>query len=504
MLKIKHEVESVVTFKMKHQIMNLKESGMSNRSIATTLGISRNTVTKYVNEAKILWEQIEHTTDKLEILELQKRLVSAPKRKSVRIKKVFKGDLEIRFKELMMQDEQRDLVLGINKQKLSAAMLHRILRSEGFDVGVTTITDEFRKYKNKHRETFIKQSYEPGYRAEYDFHEVKVLIEGRLRKIYQATISLPHSDYIFVKHYYKQDMESFLDSLVTYFEHIGGVPETIVFDNMRNVVRKFIYGGMKTYTDDLMKLASYYGFKIQTTNIRSGNEKGHVEKSGKVARDELFTLNYEFDTLQALSNYVSDTTIKLNVASTPKFMIEKSYLKVLPKARYELGRMTTSKVSHESLISIDTNRYSVPDRYVGETVYVNIYVGLINIYNDQHELVASHKKKVGKDEYSIDILHFTSTFLKKPGALKHSLALKQAPRIIQTLFHKYFTTNIPKFITLIKSLNVYELQELLNQLDSHPTHKYLASNKVSETIEIVSINQLQEISNMHGQGVLSE
>ena len=60
-------------------------------------------------------------------------------------------------------------------------------------------------------------------------------------------------------------------------------------------------------------------------------------------------------------------------------MIEKSYLKVLPKARYELGRMTTSKVSHESLISIDTNRYSVPDRYVGETVYVNIYVGLINI-----------------------------------------------------------------------------------------------------------------------------
>ena len=49
------------------------------------------------------------------------------------------------------------------------------------------------------------------------------------------------------------------------------------------VVLKFI---MKS----LIKLSNYYGFKIMTTNPRSGNEKGHVETSGKIARTELIYL----------------------------------------------------------------------------------------------------------------------------------------------------------------------------------------------------------------------
>ena len=89
---------------------------------------------------------------------------------------------------------------------------------------------------NRNKEAYIKQQYLPGYRAEYDFHEIKVLIKGKVVKLYQATITLPYSNYIFAKHYLNQKFESFIDSLVTFFEEIGGVPENIVFDNMRNVL----------------------------------------------------------------------------------------------------------------------------------------------------------------------------------------------------------------------------------------------------------------------------
>ena len=78
-----------------------------------------------------------------------------------------------------------------------------------------------------------------------------------------------------------KEKKNFLDSLIAFFEEIEGVPKTVVFDNMRNVVSKFVYGGAKEYTEDILKISNYYGFKIVTTNPRRGNEKGHVEQGGK-------------------------------------------------------------------------------------------------------------------------------------------------------------------------------------------------------------------------------
>ena len=58
-------------------------------------------------------------------------MVSAPVRKGVSVRKVFSGEFEHRFYELLKQDEEKDLLLGLNKQKLTASLLHRKLRSEG-------------------------------------------------------------------------------------------------------------------------------------------------------------------------------------------------------------------------------------------------------------------------------------------------------------------------------------------------------------------------------------
>ena len=483
---------------MKNEIIALHRQGISNREISKRLGISRNTTNKYVREANNLFKQIENETDESKIFLLQNELVSRPKRKSVWTRKVFTGELKQRFYELISLDEERDTKLGINKQKLTASLLHRTLKSEGFDVGITTIQTEFKIYKNKHKEAFIKQEYDPGFRAEYDFHEIKVIEGGKVKKRYQATITLPHSNYVFAKHYPDQRKENFLDSLISFFEEIEGVPKTVVFDNMRNVVRKFVYGGSKEYTEDLLKFSNYYGFKIITTNPRRGNEKGHVEQGGKVIRKELFTFNYEFDTLANLREYTTNELIKLNEKSLPKFINEKTQLINLPLVKYEIGTLVNSVVNSESLIQIDSNQYSVPDSYVGENVYSNVYLEHINVYNLKHELIASHKKIEGNKEYSINILHYTSTLLKKPGALTNSLALKQSPKIYQELFHKYFTTKPKDFIKLINENDIYELNELLIKLNNGYKLTSIKSKEI--TIEEVSSNQLSQISNLFNQG----
>ena len=497
--KIKeHEVERVVNSMKKNDILSMYRAGKSQREIARTVGVSRNTVAKYVNESKEIMEIIESETDQSRILQLQENLTGPPRRKRVSPKRKFSGDVEHRFYEIIRISEEKDQLLGPNKQKLTGTFIYRTLKHEGYDIGKTTIINEFRKYNDKNKKSFIKQSYDPGYRAEYDFHEVKVLIDDKKKKLYQATISMPYSNYKFVKYYPNQKMESFIDSLVSFFTEIGGVPQTMVFDNMKNVVRKFVYKGEKEYTDNLLKLSNYYGFKIVTTNAYSGNEKGHVENSGKIVRKELFTLNYQFDTINDLRLYSRSKVSELNTAIKDKLNFEQAHLMKLPLKRYELGRPQKSIVNHESLISIDANFYSVPDSYVGKTVYTNIYLDYLEIYNEKYEHLASHKKRAGKGQYSIDIKHFLPTLLKKPGALLNSLALKQAPKIYQRLLHKYFITNPKDFLKLIKEKDIYELKELLKSLDGG--YKITSLKCETTTIEEISLKQINQIENMFNLG----
>jgi hypothetical protein len=80
-----------------------------------------------------------------------------------------------------MKKETRNSVL-INKQ-LTAAHIYRKLKGEGFTASESTIRAYYRKLKDKTKECFIKQHYEYGQVAQYDFHQVKVVIDEKLRFI---------------------------------------------------------------------------------------------------------------------------------------------------------------------------------------------------------------------------------------------------------------------------------------------------------------------------------
>ena len=54
----------------------------------------------------------------------------------------------------------------------------------------------------------------------------------------------------------------------------------MVYDNMRNVVSRFIGTNEKILNENLLKMSMYCGFNINVTNCFKGNEKGSVEMSG--------------------------------------------------------------------------------------------------------------------------------------------------------------------------------------------------------------------------------
>lgn len=471
------------------------------------LGVSKDTVNKYVKEYVSHKKEISNEINEDKIALIQKEMCAAPKRKSATRKAlVFTGDLQARFYELIRIDEERNKRLGINKQQLTAALIHRTLCSEGYVVGKTTIAEQFKKYKDKHKECFIKQDYDYGYRAEYDFHHIKVLIKGKVRKFCQVTITLPKSNIIFVKYYENEKLESFIDSLVCFLNFCGGVPITICFDNMKNVVKKFVYKGDKEYNDELIKLSNYYGFKIITTNPYSGNEKGHVETSGKHIRKELFSLRYEFDSLEGLLLYSDEALRERNESKKTLFNLERKAFLPLPTHQYELGRPTRCFVNKYSLISVDANFYSVPDIYVNKTVNCNVYINRITVYNDKDVIIAEHIKKEGKGDYALNLFHYVETFKRKPGALENSLALKQAPKVLQTFFCNHFITDPKSFLDILTNMSLDDILELAVKF-GYCRKKYIKTNpkyiglKRNYTIEEVSSNQLKTITTIFKQEI---
>ena len=115
-------------------IISLHKIGHSNRKIAKELGIHRNTVNKTVNKYKDVFDQIINAPLRddsyLTFLEM---VNGGPKKKQERKKKTFSGRLKQRFEELLEDDNERNELLGRNKQQLNAAVLHRKLKAEGFN-----------------------------------------------------------------------------------------------------------------------------------------------------------------------------------------------------------------------------------------------------------------------------------------------------------------------------------------------------------------------------------
>lgn len=444
----------------KSAIIKLKEQGYSNRKIQTMLGINRKTVAKYWNEYKENIQKLKNTTNELEIKEIQEKIVSKPKYNSAsRVRRKITEEFLNALKKILDEEAQKERILGTNKQALTKLQIHELLKQQGFNVSYSSVANEISKIKNLGKECFIRQEYGFGDRLEYDFGEVKLVINGVLRKYYIAVLSSPAGNFRWCYLYDNCKKEVFMDSHVRFFKMIGGVWKEIVYDNMRNVVSKFIGKNEKELNEDLVKMSMYYGFDINVTNAFSGNEKGYVEGSVKYLRNKIFATNYKFNSEESAIEYMESKLMKLNEES--KIEEEKLHLKTV-KPPLELANITTSVVNKYGFIQVENNFYSVPEYLIGQRVTSKIYYNKIIIYSN-YEYVCEHKKIDGEKKISADIRHYLKTLSQKPGALKNSYVLKSNP-ILRTIYNKYYIQKPKQFIQIItenKEKNDKELEKIL-------------------------------------------
>ena len=447
----------MLEFMDKKLVIDAKQTGKSNRAIARELGMDRKTVSKYWEEYKRKISQISE--ENADVRQIQDELFETPKYNITkpRKKRKYTEKIEKRLMEILKSEKHKTSELGAtHKQKVTNKQIIEVLQKEGYDIGYATINNALARLRNRPKQVFIRQSYDFGERVEYDFGEVRLKISGAVGTYHMAVFAAPASGFRWCKLYTNQKKGVFMDSHVRFFEFMRGCWGEVVYDNMKNVVTKFIGKNEKELNDDLIKMSHYYGFSINVTNCFSGNEKGTVEKSVDVLRTEFFALNYTFNTLDDAQEYVNSRLLKLNENS--HILEERAHL--LPHLPpLEIANITTAKADKTALISVDCVKYSVPEEFAYKRVIVKKYHDEIRVFYDNRE-ICRHRRAFGKDVLVIDIMHYLRTFEKKPGALKSSVALKRIPQL-KAIFDTYYAKRPKEFIEILNQNSHLELDEIL-------------------------------------------
>jgi transposase len=90
-------------------------------------------------------------------------------------------------------------------------------------------------------------------------------------------MSFPFSNAGFVYPLPAQNQECFLEGMKRLFEHIGGVPRRLRFDNLPAAVVSVGKGGERELTEMFTRFKLHYRFEAEFCGPAKGNEKGHVE-----------------------------------------------------------------------------------------------------------------------------------------------------------------------------------------------------------------------------------
>lgn len=446
-------------------ILKYLKEGKSQRQIHRETGIARDTIRKYIREYEARLVELGNTDiGDIRKVDLIDDLTTKPKyRSSPRIKRAITDEVIERLKFFLKENEQKRLK-GMSKQQKKKIDIYEALIKEGFDVSYSSVANAINSIEKARKEAFIKQEYTPGDVVEFDFGTVKLYTEDNILREYQlAVFTSAYGNYRWARLLPKQNTACFLEAHALFFKHIGGSYGTVVYDNTKVAVKRFVGHTEKEATDALLKLSLYYKFRFRFCNAYSGNEKGHVERSVEVIRRKAFANRYTFNSLEEANEYLQTVLDELNnkpsatKGKTPKEMLDEEREHLMPDMPiYETATIEDYRVSKYSTIMIDSCYYSVPDTYVSKMVRCKIYSSKILVFYDE-EKIAEHTKLSGFNKWKIDINHFSYTLYRKPKALVNSTAFNQLDEILKSFYNKYFQNNERDFIKLISLVGTYGL-----------------------------------------------
>lgn len=365
-----------------------------------------------------------------------------------------------------------DLHTPVKQRHTTKRIFERLRDEHGYKGGATVVKDYVAGARIKAREMFVPLAHPPGH-AQVDFGEAVAVIGGVRQKIHFFCMDLPHSDACFVKAYPAETTEAFLDGHVSAFAFFGGVPSSILYDNLKIAVARILGDGKRVRSRAFTELQSHYLFADRFGRPGKGNDKGHVEGLVKYARKNFMVPiphAESFDDLNAMLlagciRRQDDVLRGFSATIGARMAADIGAFRNDPIGPFEPCEKVPARVSAFSLVRYRTNDYSVPTRYGHREVLVKGFVDEVVIICGA-EIIARHPRSYAKADLIFDPLHYLELIERKVGAFDQAAPLQgwDLPEEFSTLRRllesRMATRGRREFIQVLRLIEIFALEDV--------------------------------------------
>ena len=319
------------------------------------------------------------------------------------------------------------------KQRYTAHKIFELLQAEGYSGSESSVQGYAVQWRKEHRRpaTFLPLEFEKGADAQVDWGEAQVSIGGVSQTVQVFVMRLNYSRRSFVMAFPAQKQEAFFEGHVRAFEHFGGVPHRLSYDNLTTAVKPLVEGRNREEQRAFIAFRSYYLFASHFCTPGQGHEKGGVEHSVGFSRRNFLVPIPQVASFEALNAFLLQACERDDVRivqGQPKsigemWQEERPYLQPLPLRPFICCVTRQVHLTPYSQVLYDTNRYSVPVEKARRELVVKAYPFHLEIL-DGPELIAKHPRCYEREQDVFDPLHYLALVEQRPGAFEYARPLK--------------------------------------------------------------------------------
>ncbi|SFR18988.1 IS21 family transposase [Desulfoscipio geothermicus] len=343
------------------RIKALHAQGVSIRKIARTLGVSRNTVRKYLKEAN---------PPQFKAREYEKQL-----------------------------DRYREEIQAMLDKGYIGTRIHKELVKKGYNGSLSSVHRFLRAFKEDDKAAKLattRVETGPGRQMQYDWKEWLLPVDGKPVKIYIHEVVLSCSRMKYYAFSLSITTADVIRAMVEAFYFFGGYALELVMDNGKQMVITHQKDGIVRYNDEFLKFCGLYGIEPSACENYRARTKGKVERPFYYVQEQLLR-GLEVKSLSDFAaklrefqdEYNKRPHSKLGRPPEQMFEEEKAHLLKIPSIEPALLQFKEPrKVSNDGYISHNGNLYPVPMRYCTKKVWIEIIYGRrMKVYDEAGTLL---------------------------------------------------------------------------------------------------------------------
>ncbi len=318
------------------------------------------------------------------------------------------------------EGEARASALWAGAAEGNAVVVRRLLTAEGYKPALRTlqrILSPMRASKIRRDVATMRYETSPGKQMQIDFGQKRVMLGSTRVKVFFFVAVLGYSRRIFVQAGLSERQEDWQEGVAAAFAHFGGSTQRLLIDNPKAMVlqnKQTAEERRVTLHPAFAAFCKDWGITVQACAPYRARTKGKVESGvGYVKHNAVAGLS--FTSLSALQTHLAawmhgaDRRIHGTTKTAPIEMFaqqEAAELTPLPQRPPDArSRRLKRKVANDCLVNVDTVRYSVPHRLVGEKVMVQVGEHDVRIFLGE-SCVATHQRCQEPHQKVVQIEHY--------------------------------------------------------------------------------------------------